>query len=198
MIRLFAGAAMVLVTCAEGAVAQSPTPATAYTDTEFRYSVSLPTACRHVDGPGTREAICALDLDAEQSKEVAAAGAFVLEVDAEAVPAGAPAYSEADFRKDLPESVCGGEDAGRVAIGNVARRAYGGGEEFTADVVCPGIRFLQLPQRKARVRYVLLPGLRYRLMARAPDTTLDTLRPVANAFFASFKTAMDQAPEKAP
>ena len=40
---------------------------------------------------------------------------------------------------------------------------------YTADVTCPEIKFLALGERRATVQFVITPGLRYRLMARALD-----------------------------
>ena len=174
--------------------AQSPTPTTPYLNAELKYEIALPTACRHEEGPGTLEAICATDLDPEAGKEIAAAGAFLLEIDAEAVPADAKPYTEANFREEIPEAVCGGGDAGRVTIAAVVEEKAAASRVLTAEIQCPPIKFLALPQRKAAVRYVITPQFRYRMMVRAPAETLDKLRPVGVAFFNSFKTT----PEKAP
>jgi hypothetical protein len=174
--------------------AQSPTPTTPYKSLDLKYEIALPIACRHVEGPGTLEAICASDLDSEAGKEIPAAGAFLLEIDAEQVPADAKPYTEANFREELPEAVCGGGDAGRVTISAVAETKHGTDRVLTADVVCPAIKFLGLPARSAQVRYVIAAGFRYRLMARAPTETLDKLRPIAVAFFNSFKSTAEKAP----
>ncbi len=182
------------VTAALQAHAQSPTPTTPYQNTELKYTIALPTACRHEEGPGTLEAICATDLDPEASKEIAAAGALLLEIDAEAVPTDAKPYTEANFREEIPEAVCGSGDTGRVVIGAFAEEKSAASRVLTAEVLCPPIKFLALPQRKAAVRYIIAPGFRYRLMVRAPAETLDKLRPVGVAFFNSFKSTAEKSP----
>jgi hypothetical protein len=158
-----------------------------YENEELRYVVQLPEVCRAVRGPGTLEAICAPDLDAEKSKRVPAASAIVLEVDGEAVPSDAKSYTEVEFRSELPESVCGEGDASKVKLTNVRVDKDGERTTLTADVVCPELNFLRLPERRAEARTVLMPGFRYRLMVRYPLVDVDMAKPLSKAFFESFK-----------
>ena len=96
-------------------------------------------------------------------------------------------YTDADFRQEIPEAVCGGEDAGRVVIGSVGREAKEGAEILTAEITLSTDQVSRPCPRKASVRYVFMRAVRYRLMMRAPEDTLDKLRPIGTAFFASFK-----------
>ncbi len=173
-------------------------PAAAATKTfenaEQRYVVALPEACTHVAGPGTLEAICSPDLDAGKSAGLVAATAFLLEVDSEPVPADAPELTEAEFRQEIPDQVCGEADATKVQLTSVGSRAEVAGANFSADVVCPEVRFLRLPERRAQVRYRTAKGMRYRLLARAPAGDWDKVKDVADAFFASFKTTPQKSP----
>ena len=191
MLRLVAVLGL-LAACAAPVRAQTST--TPYQSAEFKYSVALPTACRHEEGPGTLEAVCALDLDPEASKELASAAAFLLEIDAEQVPTDAKPYTLVEFRDELPEAVCGGGDAGRVVITDIKEEPGVSGVVLTANIACPAIKFLALPARKAAVRYIMAPGFRYRMMVRAPGETLDKLRPVGVAFFNSFKSTAERQP----
>jgi hypothetical protein len=174
--------------------ASAQTPTQAYESPEFRYRVALPTACRHEEGPGTLEAICDPMLDPEQSKEAAAATAFFLEIEAEKVGGGAPAYGEDEFRADAPEHVCGEGDRAKVRLSAIDKGTQDGVTTFSAEVVCPPIRFLGMPERKALVRTVVSPGFRHRLMVRALAADLDRLRPVGQAFLASFKILPETKP----
>jgi hypothetical protein len=166
-------------------------PASARTKTflnsDLKYAIDLPAACRHVEGPGTLEAVCSVDLDPERSAKIAAAGAFLLEIDAEAVPADAKVYGQAEFRQELPEAVCGESDGNKVKITGIAETRDGARTTFKADVVCPEMRFLALPERRAEVRYVIAAGARYRMMARVPADDVPATKPAADAFFASFR-----------
>ena len=49
---------------------------------DLGYSIALPGQCRHEEGPGTLEAVCAPDLDPAKSLTIQAAGAILLEIDA--------------------------------------------------------------------------------------------------------------------
>ncbi len=80
-----------------------------------RYTVKLPSGCRQQEGPGTIDAICSTEFDAEKSAEASAAASLVFEAGAETVaddagkagPALAGGYGEEAFKAELPEAVCG-------------------------------------------------------------------------------------------
>jgi hypothetical protein len=168
---------------------------------EYRYSVALPAGCRHEEGPGTLEAVCSAELDPEKSAEASATSSLVMEVTAEPVPddAGkAPSalelkFGEGEFRQELPETVCGEADDGRVKIDNLAKAVEETRVVYTANVTCPGIKFLALGERRATARYFITPGLRYRLMARALTEDYEQRKEAIDAFFSSFKV-LAQAP----
>ena len=92
-----------------------------------RYTVKLPSGCRQQEGPGTIDAICSTEFDAEKSAEASAAASLVFEAGAETVaddagkagPALAGGYGEEAFKAELPEAVCGESDRARVKIENV-------------------------------------------------------------------------------
>ena len=51
------------------ALAQTPAPDDGrLSEYRLKYAIALPTGCRHDEGPGTLEAICATDLDPELEK----------------------------------------------------------------------------------------------------------------------------------
>ena len=162
---------------------------------KFRYSVALPSGCRHDEGPGTLDAICSVDLDPEKSAEATAATALVLEVGVEVVPADAGAtpadlaqrYGEAQFKEELPEAVCGESDRVKVKIDNAKQVLEDGRVVYTAGVLCPEIKFLGLGERRGLVRFLITPGGRYRLMARALKEDLEKRKEAVDAFFASFR-----------
>ena len=55
---------------------------------------------------------------------------------------------------------------------------------YTADVACAEIKFLGLGERRATVQFLITPGLRYRLMARAQTRGLPSSSKAAvDAFF---------------
>jgi hypothetical protein len=181
---------------AVGATLAAAAPDTkTYESAQFRYSVALPTGCRHDEGPGTLDAVCAADLDLEKSTQANAADALVLEVGVEAVPAdaGAPAadlaqrYGEAQFKEELAEVVCGEPDRNKVKLDGVKQVLDGARVVYTASVLCPEIKFLGLGQRRGTVRFLITPGLRYRLMARALKEDFETHKEAVDAFFASFR-----------
>ena len=58
---------------------------------------------------------------------------------------------------------------------------------YTAGVTCPEIKFLGLGERRALVQFVIAPGLRYRLMARALTEDFEKRKEAVDAFFASFR-----------
>ena len=162
---------------------------------EYRYSVELPKGCRHDEGPGTLDAICSPDLDAEKSLAASAAVALVLEVGVEAVPAdaGAPPaelaqrYSQTQFKEELAEAVCGESDRSKVKVDNAKQVLEAARVVYTAAVTCPEIKFLALGERRATVQFVIAPGLRYRLMARALVEDFEKRKEAVDAFFASFR-----------
>lgn len=154
---------------------------------EPAFTVALPTPCRHEVGPGTIEAVCAHDLDAEKSKEVQAAGAILLEVDFEMTPPDAKPYTAAEFRQELPESVCGEGDTKKVRLEGFKETADGDGTLFSARVICPELKFLGLGERHAEALTIITPKSRFRLMARYPTEDVDMAKPLAKAFFESFK-----------
>jgi uncharacterized low-complexity protein len=155
---------------------------------ELKYSVTVPGECRTEEGPGTLEAICSPDFDEAKSAELSAAGALLLEVDAEAVPADAKPYGETEFRQEVPEAVCGESDTAKVKLVDVKTTKDGAATVLTAAVTCPEIKFLGLGERQAQVRYVMQPGLRYRLMARVLTSDAGKVKAATESFFTSFKT----------
>jgi hypothetical protein len=169
-------------------VASTFAVAKTFDNAELRYSVDLPDACRHEEGPGTLEAVCAPDMDSAKSYEIAAAASFLLEVDGEALPAEAKPYTVAEFRQELPEGVCGEGDTNKVSLTDVTESKNGEQTTFRAIVNCPEIKFLALPPRIAEVRFVTASGFRYRLMARVPADAAESTKATTAAFFASFKT----------
>jgi hypothetical protein len=161
---------------------------------ELRYTVTVPGECRTEEGPGTLEAICSPDFDEAKSAEMSAAGALLLEVDAEAVPADAKPYGEAEFRQEVPEAVCGESDTIKVKLTDVKATKDDGTTTFSASITCPEIRFLGLGERQALVRYVIQPGFRYRLMSRVPTADVSKVKSATDSFFASFKIAAGKKP----
>ncbi|HKD57813.1 MAG TPA: hypothetical protein VKD45_09905 [Hyphomicrobiaceae bacterium] len=177
------------------AQAQSTAETKAFESNEYRYSVTLPAGCRHEEGPGTLDAVCATDFDPDKSAMASAAAALVLELGVEPVPedAGKPAtelarhYDEAQFKAEVPENVCGEADKTRVKVENVKQVVEDTRVAYTADVTCPEIKFLGLGERRAAVEMFVTPGLRYRLMARAPKEEFEQHKEAVAAFFASFR-----------
>ena len=190
-----AGLALCAVLVASLALAQSTVETKAFESSQYRYSVTLPTGCRHDEGPGTLDAICSAELDPEKSAMASAASALVLEVGVEPVPDDAgktPAdlaqrYDEAQFKVELPEAICGESDKARVKIENAKQVLEAARVVYTADVACPEIKFLGLGERRATVQVLVTPGQRYRLMARAPKEDFEQRKEAIDAFFASFR-----------
>jgi hypothetical protein len=58
---------------------------------------------------------------------------------------------------------------------------------YTADVACAEVKFLQIGARRASVRYLIAPDVRYRLLARAPSEAFESRKAVVDAFLASFR-----------
>jgi hypothetical protein len=188
-------AGLTLLIALGAAPAAGAPDAKTYESAQFRYSVALPMGCRHDEGPGTLDAVCASDLDLDKSAQASAANALVLEVGVEAVPADAGAapadlaqrYGEAQFKEELAEAVCGEPDRAKVKIEGAKQVLEGARVVYTAGVLCPEIKFLGLGERRASVRFLIAPGLRYRLMARALKEDFETHKEAVDAFFASFR-----------
>jgi hypothetical protein len=180
---------------AASATSQPAGTTKAFENSEYRYSVALPAGCRHDEGPGTLEAVCSAELDPDKSAEASATSSLVLEVTVEQVPddagkvpaALAQKFGEGDFRQELPEMVCGETDDSRVKIDNLAQAVEEARVVYTANVTCPGIKFLALGERRATARYLITPGLRYRLMARALTEDYEQRKEAIDAFLSSFK-----------
>lgn len=175
--------------------AQSSAATKTFANEQYRYTVALPAGCRHEEGPGTVDAVCSADLDPDRSAVASTATALVLEVGAEIVAddAGKTAselalrYGEAAFRDDLPETICGVADKGRVRIDNVQQVLEDNRVVYTADVICSEVKFLQIGERRASVRFLIAPDARYRLVARAPTEDFEKQKDSIAAFFASFR-----------
>jgi len=189
------GAALCVGFIASLALAQASTETKAFESSQYRYTVALPTGCRHDEGPGTLDAVCSSELDPDKSAMATAASALVLEVGVESVPDDAgkvPAdlarrYDEAQFKSELPEAICGEPDKARVKVENAKQVLEEARVVYTADVACPEIKFLGLGERRATVQVLITPGLRYRLMARAPKEGFEQRKEAIDAFFASFR-----------
>jgi hypothetical protein len=192
------GPATILLAALAGPVLGQQTPAsmrTVESAAPHRYQVTLPAGCRQEEGPGTLDAVCSAEFDAEKSAEANAAASLVFEVGAEAVaadldkaaPALAAGYGEDAFKGELPEAVCGEADRTRVKIENVKQVLEEGRVAYTADVLCSEVKFLGLGERRAAVKFVVTPGVRYRLLARAPQGEYEQHKPLIEAFFASFR-----------
>jgi hypothetical protein len=161
----------------------------------YHFVVAVPEGCRHEEGPGTVDAICSADLDPEASATASRARALVLQVSAEIVADDvgktahelAERFGAAAFQEELPAAVCDETEKGRARIANVKMATEENRIEYTADVVCAAVRFLQLGERRASVRYVIGAGGRYRLVARAPAEDFAGRKEVIAAFLASFR-----------
>jgi hypothetical protein len=182
--------------------AQPQAEAATFADKLHRYTVALPAGCRHEQGPGTVDAVCAPDFDPEKSAVAKAASALVLAVAAESLDGTDDAsiagllrrHTEAAFKEELPEAVCGEADKARVKVENLSQSVEDERLVYTADVGCAEIKFLQIAARRARVRHVIGPGAVYRLVARAPAEQFEKQRPTIESFFASFRlTAVEKA-----
>jgi hypothetical protein len=187
-------AALLLVLCARGAAGQPPLATRSLENSQYRYSVALPQGCRLEEGPGTLDAICAPQFDAQKSAEASAAASLILEVAVEVVPADAnkpigdlaQSYPERAFKQELPEAICGEEDASRVKIDNLKRVLDENRVVYSADVGCAEVRFLGVGARRAAARTYIMPGMRYHLFARALKDDFETHKQIVDAFFASF------------
>jgi hypothetical protein len=183
------------VLAAKIAMAQAPAETKTFQNSQFRFAITLPAGCRYDEGPGTIDAVCSADFDSEQSAVASNATALLLAVGAETVAedAGKTAsdlqrsYGADGFRDELPEAVCGESDKTRLKIGNVKEVVEESRVVYTADVVCAEVKFLQIGERRALVRYVITPDGRYRLVARTLAEDFDRQRGAIDAFFASFR-----------
>jgi hypothetical protein len=187
---------MVWVLAVAPAAAQAPGDTARYESKQYHYAVALPAGCRREEGPGTIDAVCAPDFDPEKSAVAGAANALVLGVAAEAVKGEGDTsasgllqrFTEAGFREELPETVCGESDKARVKIENVNQVVEDNTRVvYSADVVCADVRFLQIGERRASVRTVIGPDVVYRLVARAPAEVFAQQRAPIDAFLASFR-----------
>ncbi len=195
VVLLATAASTVAMMSARPATAQASVATKTFANEHYRYTVALPAGCRHEEGPGTVDAVCSADLDPERSAQVSNARALVMEVSAEIVAGDvgksptelALAYGEATFRDELPEAVCGESDRGRVKIGDVKQTTQENRLMYTADVTCAEVKFLQIGERRASVRYLIGPDARYRLVARAPTDDFARQKQAIEAFFDSFQ-----------
>ena len=186
---------LLLAMAAGPGAAQQALETTTFESSQLRYTVALPSGCRHEEGPGTVDAICATDFDSAKSAVAGNATALVLGIAAESLaPEGdistdglRQRHGEAGFREELPEAVCGESDKARVKIEGFKEIAEEGRLVYTASVVCAPIRFLQIGERRAAVRHVMAPDMRYRLVARALTEDFEKQRATVDAFFASFR-----------
>lgn len=181
-----AATAAVLISGAAGAV-----HARDLSRPDLKFTVSIPDDCLLEETTGTIEAVCSPDRDAAKTVDLPKARAFFLEVDAEHVPPDAKPYSVPDFRADVPEAVCGSGEPADVKIENVSESAAGSARQFAATIVCPPIAFLGLEERRASVRYLMGPKLRYRLMYRTPTATVDRNAAAGKAFLDSFRSTAE-------
>jgi hypothetical protein len=180
---------------AKMAGAQAPAQTRTVENSRFRFAIVLPAGCRHDEGPGTLDAVCSGEFDPEKSAKASAATSLLLAVAAEAVAEDGgktlnelqQRYGGAAFKDELPEAVCGESDKARVKIGNVKEVVEEAHVVLTADVVCKEVRFLQIGERRALVRHVITPEVRYRLVARALAEDFETQRETIGAFFAGFR-----------
>jgi hypothetical protein len=190
------------------AAAQTPAgtaATTAFESPQLRYAVALPAGCRHEEGPGTIDAVCAPDFDPGKSAVAAKSTALVLGVAAE--PLGADTdttiaglqqrFGAAAFREDLPEAVCGESDKARVKIENLKETVEDARLVYSADVVCAPAKFLQIGERRAAVRHVMTSEMRYRLVARAPVEDFEKQGETINAFLASFRVLSTESATRA-
>ena len=182
---------MLIVSLASMAAPAAGRPRT-IDNADLKYNVTLPSECRIEEGPGTLEAICSPDFDEAKSAEMTAAASLLMEVDAELAPADAKAYGEAEFRREVPEAVCGESEAIKVKLSDVKMTKEGAASLFTARVLCPEIKFLGLPERQAKVQYIIQPGYRYRLMARSLASDADSVKAAVDGFLSSFRSTAEK------
>jgi len=192
---IVAGAAALVMAPVTRTAAQTSAATKTFANEQYHYAVALPTGCRLEEGPGTVDAVCASDFDPERSAQANSATALVMEVGAEIVAddAGRTAsdlaqrYDEAAFRQEVPQAICGESDASRARINNVKQTLEEPRVTYTADVICAEVRFLQIAERRASVRYLIGPEARYRVVARAPIEDFEKHKQAIEAFFESFR-----------
>ena len=190
-----AGATALFAAFPTDVFAQAAAATKTFTNESYNYTVAVPAGCRHEEGPGTLDAICAADFDPERSALANTATALLMEVGAEIVAddAGLTAsdlakrYDETAFRQEVPQSVCGESDVSRARINNIKQSLEETRVAYTADVICSEVRFLQIAERRASVRYLVGPDARYRIVARAPIEDFEKHRLAIAAFFESFR-----------
>ena len=195
LLKSCAGLGFLAALIAPFVLAHAESDTKTFENSEYRYSVTLPSGCRHDEGPGTLDAICSGELDPDKSAAASAVSALVLEIGVERVPDDvgkaaadlARSYDEAQFKAELPEAVCGEPERSRVKIENSKQLLEDARVVYTAGVTCPDVKFLGLAERRASVQYVIVPGVRYRLMARAPKEEYEQHKDAVDAFFASFR-----------
>ena len=193
--RLASIAGLALIAAFTAGSARAAGDTKAFESAKFHYGVALPAGCRHDEGPGTLDAVCAADLDPEKSAQASPATALVLEVGVEPVPADggtaasdlAQRYGETHFKEEPAEAVCGESDRAKVKIDGAKQVLEEARVVYTAGVLCPEIKFLGLGERRALVRFLITPGMRYRMMARALKDDFDKRKETVDAFFASFR-----------
>lgn len=192
---LLPGCFATLVLVSTPTLGQSAGDTKAFENKQYNFSVALSVDCRHEEGPGTLDAFCSPDMEHDGSRAVSTRlSALSLQISAETVASDAgktpsalaQQYTEAMFKAELPEAVCGESDSTRAMVQNVNPSNDETSVVYTADVVCAGVRFLQLRQRTASVRYVIAPTGRYRLIARAASEEFEKQKARIEAFFASF------------
>lgn len=186
---------LLLALAAGPSAAQQMPETTTIESTTHRFIVALPSGCRREEGPGTIDAVCSADLDPEMSATARADTALVLSLAAETFAADGDAsvdglrqrHTEAGFKEELPEAVCGESDKARAKIEGFHETVEEGRLVYTANVVCAPIKFLQIGERRAAVRHVMVPDVRYRLVARATTEDFEKRGAAIDAFFASFR-----------
>jgi predicted DCC family thiol-disulfide oxidoreductase YuxK len=96
-------------------------------------------------------------------------------------------YTQAAFKEELADAVCGEADKARVKIENLKGAVEDAHVVYSADVACAAVKFLQIGERRAAVRQVIAPDVHYRLVARAQAEDFAKQRATIDAFFASFR-----------
>ena len=143
---------------------------------EYRYSVALPAGCRHDEGPGTLDAICSAEFDPEKSATASAASALVLEVAARPSPTmpARPGRARAALRRGAVQGGAARSDLRGVRPRPRQDRQRQAGSEGDASrrtrptSPAPRSSSWGWASGAPSVQFLITPGLRYRLMARAP------------------------------
>jgi hypothetical protein len=158
-----------------------------YSDPHIGFEIALPQNCRHDARPGTIEAVCAPGFDSAKAASLAAAQGWLFEIDYEVVPSDAAPYSLDALRAEAPDMICGPSDAADVLITSARETPTAAGTSYSADVACPAVGFLSLPERTASVRVVVAGSKRFRLLARTPAADAPAASDMTQTFLASFK-----------